>query len=86
MRRNALARAVHHKRSLKQVWQLGDVARYASRLIKSQRLGDCSIALVGMAVDICPFESTTLKPASSSSTVHGGGRGGTNDKASPQRN
>ena len=56
MRRNALARAVHHKRSLKQVWQLGDVARYASRFIKSQRLGDCSIALVGMAVDIaCLF-------------------------------
>ena len=26
MRRNALARAAHHKRSLKQVWQLGDVA------------------------------------------------------------
>ena len=26
MRRNELARAVHHKRSLKQVWQLGDFA------------------------------------------------------------
>ena len=26
MRRKMLARAVHHKRSLKQVWQLGDVA------------------------------------------------------------
>ena len=44
MRRNALARAVHHKRSLKQVWQLGDVARYASEFVdlvsrKAKQLG-----------------------------------------------
>ena len=36
----------------KQGWQLGDVARYASSLIKGQRLGDLSIALIGGAVDI----------------------------------
>ena len=39
-------------------WQLGDVARYAPSLIESQRLGDLSITLIGMAVDIC--EGPTL--------------------------
>ena len=35
-----------------QAWQLGDVARYTPRLIKCQRLGDLSIARIGVAVDI----------------------------------
>jgi hypothetical protein len=34
------------------VRELGDVARYASRLIDSQRFGDLSITLIGVAVDI----------------------------------
>ena len=52
MRRNALARAAHHKRSLKQVWQLGDVARYAPSFIESQPVGSLCIVRIGMAVDI----------------------------------
>ena len=35
-----------------QAWQLGNVARYASSFIESQRLGDLCIVRIGMAVDI----------------------------------
>jgi hypothetical protein len=35
-----------------QLRQLGDIARYASSLIKSQRVGDSSIARIGMTVHI----------------------------------
>ena len=58
MRRNALARAVHHKRSLKQVWQLGDVTGDAPRFIERQRFGGSGITLIGVAVDI--GESLTI--------------------------
>jgi len=34
------------------VWQFGDVARYAPRLIERQRLGDLSITQISMGVDI----------------------------------
>ena len=32
--------------------QLGDVRRYPSRLIESERLGCCSVTRVGMTIDI----------------------------------
>jgi hypothetical protein len=35
-----------------QLWQFGDVAGNAPRLIKSQRVGDSCIARIGVAVDI----------------------------------
>ena len=35
-----------------QAWQLGDVAGYAPSFIEGQRLGDLSITLIGVAVDI----------------------------------
>ena len=36
----------------KQRWQLRNVARYASRFIKTQRVSDSSIARIGVAIDI----------------------------------
>ena len=39
-------------RFAEQVWQFGDVARYAACLIKGQRLGGCRIARVSSAADI----------------------------------
>ena len=35
-----------------QVWQLGDVRRYASSFIESQTVGDLCIVRIGVAVDI----------------------------------
>ena len=36
----------------KQVWQLGDVARYAPSFIESKRLGDSGIVRIRVAVDM----------------------------------
>ena len=51
-RQRASTLAVNNSPFAEQGWQLGDVVRYASRLIASQRLGDCSIMRIVEAVDI----------------------------------
>ena len=59
-----------------QLWQLGDVARYAPSLIKRQPLSGLSIALVGAAIHVSDgllisvynFEARVY-----GSTVHGRG-------------
>jgi hypothetical protein len=64
-------------------WQLGDVARYAPSFIERQRLGDWSIARIGMAVEVTEAlaicvenleESPSISPwrAGASSFEHGG--------------